>query len=235
MPPPEPGDGEPGTVRQLATAARKDLRSARPIQVFALIVVLAWLVFEWGPGNEIAVPTLLMGLLNRIDGNEALLIMPVAGFALGFLLQLCSGLIAAVGFSMLDHTAKAAWVTLRRWRSTSDDRDFLSLGWAGRWGVAFFVGTTAVVLIQLFTTGEARASRHLRAVVVSAGLVGLTIGAVATVVTVAVVIGRRYAAAEPYVDGIVGLLSNPLFWMALLALGLVGSQVTKRFGSAAVS
>lgn len=230
MPPPEPSDDEPGVVRRLATAAGADLRSARPTQVLALVIVVAWLVFEWGPGNEITIPTLLMGLLNRLEGNEALLIMPIAGFALGLGLQLFSGLVAAVGFSMLDHTAKAAWFTLRQWRPASETKDFMALGWVGRWGVAFFVGTTAVVLMQLFTTGEARASRHLRAVVTSAILVGLTISAIATVVTGAVVLGRRYAAAEPYVDGVVSLLSNPLFWIAVLAVGLLGSQLTKRFG-----
>ena len=233
MPASEPSDSEPGAVRRLATAAKADLRSARPAQVIALIVVVAWLIFEWGPGNEITVPTLLMGLLNRLNGNEALLIMPIAGFALGLALQLFSGLVAAIGFSMLDNTAKAAWHTLRQWRPTSETKDFMALGWVGRWGVAFFVGTTAVVLMQLFTTGEARAARHLRAVVTSAVLVGATIGAIATVVTVAVVLGRRYAAAEPYVDQVVNLLSNPLFWTALLTLGLLGSQLTKRFGTAA--
>lgn len=232
---PEENQDEPGVIVRLGRAAISDLRSARVVQVLALIVVVAWLIFEWGPGNEIAVPSLLMGLLNRLQGNEALLIMPVAGFALGLGLQLFSGLVAAVGFSMLENTAQAAWLTLRRWRPTSDTKDFLALGWAARWGVAFFIGTTAVVLIQLFTTGEAKASRHLRAVFISATLVGATIGAIATIVTLAVVLGRRYSSAEPYVDGVVDLLANPLFWIGVLAVGLLGSQLANRFRATAES
>ncbi len=220
---------EPGAFRLLSRAALSDLRSARIGQIVALLVVVAWLAFEWGPGNEIAVPTILMGLLNRIEGTEALLIMPVAGFLLGLGLQLFSGLVAAVGFSMLDNTAHAAWVMLRRWRPTAEAKDFLALGWAGRWSLAFFVGTTAVVLIQLFTTGEATARRHLRAVFISSMLVGATISAIATVVATAVVLGRRYPSVEPYVDDVVGLLANPLFWIGLLAVVLVGSQLVGRF------
>lgn len=217
-----------GTVRLLARAALADLRSARFGQLVALVAVVAWLIFEWGPGNEIAVPSLLMALLNRLDGPTAIVLMPVAGFSLGFGLQMVSGLIAAIGFSSLDHTARAAWLTLRRWRQTSETKDFLALGWAARWGVAFFVGTSAVVLIQLFTTGDARASRHLRAVWISAALVGATIASVAAAVTVAVVLGRRFPALEPHVDRTVALLANPLFWVALLAAGLLGSEVVSR-------
>lgn len=216
-------------------AALVDLRSARPGQIVALLVVVAWLAFEWGPGNEIAVPTILMGLLNRIEGVEALLIMPVAGFLLGLGLQLISGLVAAVGFSMLDNTAHAAWVMLRRWRPTAEAKDFLALGWVGRWSLAFFVGTTAVVLVQLFTTGEAAARRHLRAVIISSMLVGATISAIAAAVATAVVLGRRYPGIEPYVDDVVGLLANPLFWIGLLAVVLIGSQLMARFKAPAES
>lgn len=226
---PEDDEKQRSTVAQLANAAFLDLRSANAVQVLALVVLIGWLIFEWGPGNEIAIPTLLMGLLNRLDGNEALPIMPIAGFALGFGLQLASGAIAALGFSMLDNTAQAAWLTLRRWRSGTETKNFLTLGWTARWGLAFFVGTTAVVLIQLFTTGEARAWRHMRAVMLSATLVGATIGAISTVVTVAVVLGRRFSAIEPYVDRLVDLLSNPLFWMAVLALGVLGTHLSRRF------
>ncbi len=158
--------GEQGALRLFGRAAVADFRSATLWQIIALIAVFLWLAFEWGPGNEIAVPTLLMGLLNRIPGPEAIFIMPIAGFVLGFGLQLISGLIAAIGFSMLENTAQAAWTTLQRWRPDAESKTFLSLGWAARWGVAFFIGTTAVVLIQLFTTGEAKAARHIRAVLI---------------------------------------------------------------------
>lgn len=226
--------GEQGALRLFGRAAVADFRSATLWQIIALIAVFLWLAFEWGPGNEIAVPTLLMGLLNRIPGPEAIFIMPIAGFVLGFGLQLISGLIAAIGFSMLENTAQAAWTTLQRWRPDAESKTFLSLGWAARWGVAFFIGTTAVVLIQLFTTGEAKAARHIRAVLISAGLVGGTIGAIALVVAVAVVLGRRYSTFEPYVDSTVDLLANPLFWIGLLAFGLVISQVGAKLRPAPV-
>ncbi len=225
---------EPGTLRLFGRAAAADVRSARFWQIVALVTVFLWLAFEWGPGNEIAVPTLLMGLLNRIPGPEAILIMPIAGFCLGFGLQLISGLIASVGFSMLENTALAAWTTLQRWRPDSESKNFLSLGWAARWGVAFFIGTTAVVLIQLFTTGDARASRHTKAVMVSAALVGATIGAIALAISVAVVLGRRFEAIEPFVDSTVNLLANPLFWICVLAVGLGVSQVGAKLRGPAV-
>ena len=216
---------KPGALRLFGRAAAADARSASFLQWIALVVVVAWLIFEWGPGNEIAIPTILMAILEGIPGPEAILIMPVVGFLVGFGIQLLSGLIAAVGFSMLNHTADAAWVTLRRWHPDAESKNFLSLGWAGRWGIAFFVGTTAVVLMQLFTTGDAKASRHVRAVSISASLVGATIGAIAFVVAVAVVLARRYPPVEPYVDPVVELLSNPLFWLALLGSVLILSQL----------
>ena len=225
---------ETSSLRLFGRAARDDLRSASFVQLLALFAVCVWLAFEWGPGNEIAVPTVLMSILNRIPGWEAILIMPVAGFAVGFGLQMVSGTIAAVGFSMLHHTSKAAWTTLQRWRPDSDSKDFLALGWAGRWGVAFFIGTTAVVLIQLFTTGEAKATKHLRAVLISASLVGATIGAIALVVSTAVVLGRRYPSVEPYVDSTVDLLANPLFWSGLLLSVLAISQISGRLRPAEV-
>lgn len=223
----EPSELQPGLVRALGRAVRADIRSASAIQVLALAVLIAWLAFEWGPGNEIAVPSTMMALLERLDGLLALAIMPAAGFGLGFALQLVSGLIAAVGFSMLDNTARAAWLALRRWRRSGDPGDYLSMGWPARWGVSFLIGTTAVVLIQLFTTGEARVVRQVRPILISATLVAGTISGLALLVTIGVVIARRYPAAQPTVDRGVAVLANPLTWIVLLSVWLVVQQLVR--------
>jgi hypothetical protein len=92
----------------------------------------------------------------------------------------------------------------------------------------FTLGTTAVVLIESSLTGEVGVSRHRRAIVQAAVLCGVMVGAIGAVGAALGWLGRSVASLESTTDRVLTVLSNPLLWIALLAIMLTSNAVRGR-------
>jgi hypothetical protein len=201
----------------IRAAVGSDFRSARWRQRLALLAVCAWLAYEWGPGNE-TVNTLI--LARVIENNSGVVVIPVtAAVAMLFTLaqQLGSGFTALAGFSLFDRTAQASWQKLRGTRDSAPG-EWSGLSWVARASISFGLGTTAVALIQIMTTGEVGVRRHARAVAASALLCSVIIAFVGGGAASIAYLGRRVEPLAGSTRLILRVLENPLFWLGFLVL-----------------
>lgn len=200
-----------------------DFRTSRWGPRLALVGVASWLAYEWGPGNETVSSWVLANVLERYTGLDGVVLAVVIGFAITAVQQTASGLTALLGFSMLERTAAASWASLER--SQSGLRGgWAAMGWPTRTAVVFGLGTTAVALMEITTSGQVGVRRHARVVITSAVLSGAVIAVVAGVASVVVAVGRAIEPLRPGTERLLGVLSQPWPWLALAAL-LVVRQV----------
>jgi hypothetical protein len=124
---------------------------------------------------------------------------------------------------MFDRTARAGWNRLRG-RSATVPGEWSSLGWGARSAIVFPLGSTSVALIQIMTTGEVGVRRHRRVVVSSAFLCATLVGVLAAVAAGLALVGRNVPELEGATNWILRVLGNPLFWIGLIVVTLVGRK-----------
>lgn len=214
----------------LRAAVTADFRASEPLRRVALCGVVFWLAYEWGIGNEVVTPWLLARVINDRPGLEAIPAAIIVGFVFTALQQLLAGVTALAGFSMFDRTAHAAWRRLGA-RFDSIPGEWSSLGLFSRAVLVFGLGTTAVALAQITTTGEVGVRRHGRAVAESAVLCGAIVGLVAGGVGALAVAGRRIEMLAPFTEWMLRVLGNPLFWLGLLVLVAIVNVARHRLSS----
>lgn len=197
-----------------------DFRTSAWSSRLALIGVCAWLAYEWGPGNETVTSWALASLVERYDGAAAVLAAAVFAFGFTTLQQAASGLTALAGFSLLERTSAASWERLRRAESRLAG-GWSAMGWGTRSAIVFGLGTTAVALMQIMTTGSTGVRAHARAVLSSAVLCGLLVMVIGTTAALFVEVGRSIDALAGPTDRLVSVLASPWPWIALAALLVV--------------
>lgn len=216
---------EPSTVRAAVVA---DFRAAPARRRLALIGVAIWLLYEWGPGNESVTPWILANVIGRNSGLSVIPLAATVGFVFTTLQQLASGYTALAGFSMFDRTSAAAWERLR------GERDVAPGEWSGlpfgqRCALVFGLGTTAVALIQIMTTGETGVRRHAAAVRSSALLCGCIVAVIGGAAAGVAELGRRVDALRTATDWTLRIIGNPLFWIGLFAIPYLGRLAVRRW------
>lgn len=219
--------------RALRTAVTTDFRTSGPLRRLALCGVVFWLAYEWGIGNEVVTPWLLARVISERPGLEAIPAAIVVGFVFTAIQQLLAGLTALAGFSMFDRTARAAWQRLSA-QFGSVPGEWSGLGFVSRSVLVFGLGTTAVALLQITTTGEVGVRRHGRAVTESAVLCGALVGLVGGAVGALAVVGRRIETLAPFTEWVLRVLGNPLFWLGLVVLVAMVNVARHRASSALV-
>ena len=150
-----------------------------------------------------------------------------AGFAFTTVQQLASGFAALAGFSMFDRTSRAAWERLRG-KSAVAPSEWNRLGLGARCALVFGLGTTAVALIQIMSTGETGVRRHSSVVLRSALLCGVLVGTLAAAAATTAFAGRNVEAWSDATELVLRLLGNPLLWIGALVLGTVVNLVTRQ-------
>ncbi len=218
-------DEQPPSAIRPALAT--DLRQASWRRRALLLGVVAWLVYEWGPGNETVTPWLLARLLRDHEGWPAIVVTVSVGIAFTTVQQLLSGATALAGFALFERTAAAAWQRLTAHRG-SPPPAWRSLGWAARAALAFGLGTTAVALVEVVGSGQAKAADHRRAVVASALLCGGIVGAIAGATSLLVVLGRQVSGLRGPTDRLLDVLGSPWTWLGLLVVLAIVRRVRNR-------
>jgi hypothetical protein len=198
----------------------------------ALVGVVAWIAYEWGPGNETVTPWLLAKVIADTDSVWVIPLTALVGFGFTAVQQLASGFTALAGFSMFDNTSRAAWNRLRG-QSHIAPGEWSSLGWGARSAIVFPLGTTSVALIQIMTTGEVGVRRHRRVVASSALLCAVLVGALGAMAAALALVGRAVPVLEGATNWILRVLGNPLFWIGLIVVSLGGRKVLTLGGRSA--
>jgi hypothetical protein len=212
----------------IRSAIASDFRTSHAARRVALIGVVLWMAYEWGPGNETVTPWLLVRVIGHDEGWLTIPATAIVGFVFTGVQQLASGLTALAGFSMFERTAAAAWERLR-----GDDDvapiEWTKLGWGARSVMVFGLGTTAVALTQIMSTGRVGVRRHLRVIVQSAALCGSLVALIGAAVATLAVIGRESEQLSGFTDGVIDVLGNPLVWLGLVVVILASHAARRRW------
>ncbi len=201
----------PGRLR---AAVSSDFSAAVGLRLLLVVVMLCWLAYQWGFGNDATLPTLVANAVQAIDDSESLrrgLLAVAAGFAVGFLFtlvtQVVDVLIVILGFSQLPATT--AWISFNL-RKKGWVKPYADMTWTGRWMLAYGVGTSAVLLVDRFARNETSTDNQNRIIVVSTALASISVGLVSALV-VAVAISATERAGEI----VIRVASNPFTWLGL--------------------
>ncbi len=220
-----------GMVTLFWRAIKADFRSASGTQYVALAILVALLIFEWGPGNETVVVTSIARVVDSQPGVGGIPLVGLTGLALVGLIQAISGAVALVGFAMFERTAQAGWTGVQRLRKGEPPADWWQLKVSTRWALAFFVGASAVALVQMVATGKTGFRNHRMVIAQSALLAGVTTGLLSAFIAGTTYVARQFPATEAGANTVIRLASNPLVWIGLFAtIGLIGA-IRSRFGS----
>lgn len=195
-------------------AIRADWRRASWPRRATLAGVLAWLAYEWGPGNETVTPWLLVRVLGTTPDGASVGRTAAVGFAFTAAQQLASGLTALAGFSLFGHTAAAAADRLYG-AGAPDPLHWRALRWPARAAMVFALGTTAVALVEVVAHGPGSPARHRAVVARAAGLAGVLVAAIGTIGGALFVVGQRNEALRPATSAVLRVMRNPLPWLAL--------------------
>ncbi|MGE3587846.1 MAG: hypothetical protein AB7L17_09000 [Ilumatobacteraceae bacterium] len=201
----------------ISRAIRDDFRRSHWPRRLAQTAVVLWMVYEWGPGNESVTPWLVFWVIGESDGVSTIPTTALVGFTFTTVQQLASGATALAGFSTFEDTARSAWARLRG----DDDvapMEWSRLGWWARIPIVFALGTTAVALTQIMSTGQVGVRRHLPVITKSAVLCGSVVGLLGAIVASLAVVGRRWSRAEGTTDWLLDVLGSPLLWLSLVVL-----------------
>lgn len=210
-------DGSSLSLRQAVAA---DFRTSTWAPRLALIGVCVWLAYEWGPGNETVTPWLLVRVMGNHDGARAIVVTAAVGFVFTTVQQLASGFTALVGFSIFQESARASWAQLIS-RDRVPRAEWRRLGWLSRAALVFGLGTTAVALIEIMSTGEIGVRRHAGAVGSSAVLCGFLVGVLGAAAGTLTLVGRSVDELRGSTEWILRTLGNPLLWLGLVIVVLV--------------
>ncbi len=223
----QPGPEQPAIAESkpsVRNAASADFRNASWWQRLALIGVLWWVIYEWGPGNETFTPWLLARVIARTDSAWSIPLTALVGFSYTVAQQMASGFTALVGFSIFDRTSRAAWNRLRG-KSDTAPGEWSGLGWGARSAIVFPLGTTSVALIQIMATGKVGVRRHRRVVAASAVLCATLVAAIGAMAAGLAFVGRNVPALDGATNSILRVLGNPLLWLAVIVFSVVGRRI----------
>jgi hypothetical protein len=208
-------------------AIRADFADSRWPSRLALVAMLFWIAYEWGVGNEMLTPWILVQVISASNGWASIPATAVVGFVFTAVQQAISGLTALAGLSMFDRTANALWTTLRtRYQNVPGEWSQLNL--PHRSLLVFTLGTTAIALIQTMATGKTGVRRHLSIILRSAVLCGVLVGALGAAAAALAEIGHRVQFLSTPTDWTLRVLGNPLFWLGLLAIVLLNRVIRSR-------
>jgi hypothetical protein len=206
-------DDTPG----VRSAIGADLRAVGVARAAAMVGVVVWLVYEWGPGNETVTPWILANVLRTTEGWGSVAATVTVAFGFTAAQQVLSGVTALYGFSVFDRTAQAVWRSLQgrgaslRWSQLSP---------VGRVAVAFGLGTTAVALGEIVLSGKPGLRRHLPAVLGSAMVAAVAVAVIGGVVAGLTLAGRQSDRTRALVETFLDVASSPLLWLTLAGLVL---------------
>lgn len=220
-------------TESLWQTAKGDLTNANGLRVLGVVVVLVWMAFQWGWGNDILLPSIVARTFEAVDDSStwpSAMLSTVAAAGAGSLFwgltQTLDGIIVLSGLRLLPGIAARISRFLRRkgWVKSFDE---LSLG--ARFLIAYASGASILCLVDVFATGKQGLGIRRRML---AEAVALSVAGVAIIVVVVAgvsAIGRRAPATASTADTIVRFAGNPLTWLviygSLFGLSVLGSKI----------
>ena len=209
-----------------------DFSQATGLRLLGVILMLTWMAFQWGWGNDILLPTIIARAFEAVDDGEtwpsgiaAVLAGTGAGTLFWGITQLIDGIIVVGGLSLVPGITDRISRFLRRkgWVKPFSE---LSLG--TKFLIAYVSGASVLCLVDVFATGQ-RGLRSRRLMLAEAvGLAAAGVGLVVLVVTTGIAVGARVPATEDAADFVVRWARNPLTWLVIYGTIVLFSTIINR-------
>ena len=94
--------------------------------------------------------------------------------------------------------------------------------------MVFGLGTTAVALVEIMTTGQVGVRRHAAVIRSSSVLCGSMVAALGAAAATVAHIGRRVDALHGTTEWILRILGNPLVWLTVLVVPVAVRAIVRR-------
>lgn len=230
------GEGSNVTpTESLWQTVKRDFSGVAGVRILGVALVLAWMAFQWGFGNDILLPPIVARAFEVVDDGQTWLnglVAVAAGTAAGAafwgLTQTIDAVVVLSGLRLVPNiTARiSAFLRGKGWVKPFDELSF-----GTRFLIAYASGASVLCLVDVFATGRSglRSRRPMVVQAVALAMAGVAI-AVAVVCT-AIAVGARVPATEGAADFVVRYARNPLTWLVIYG-SLVGiSALSSRFGA----
>lgn len=198
---------------------RGDIRRATGRRLAGVLVIVVWMVFQWGWGNDIVLPTIVVRTFEAVDdgqtwlaGGSAIGAATLVGGLFWALTQSIDVWLVVSGCALIPGVTNRISDALRRQGLV---KPYAELSLATRLVLAYMSGASLLCLLDVFATGEV-GLRHRRAIVIEAiSLAIATVSIVVVIVTSALALGARVPATRGVTDVVVQFARNPLTWLAI--------------------
>jgi hypothetical protein len=214
-------------IKTLWSAMRADFIGAGVGQKLGLMGMVAFIAYEWGPGNEVATPLVGAQVLARTSGLTTVIATSLITGGFTFVEQMASGWTVAYTGSQFPRLNRTAYELTQDQEGNAryGAWDEISLG--KRFAYAFYLGSTAAVIREGAVTGKTRFRELRRPAFGSAVITSSTIAVLGAVLG-----ATKWACAgtpaQPYADVLVAIVSSPLTWLGLLVITLGYGKLTRR-------
>ena len=212
---PEPTSPEP----TLWETVKGDFASAGGVKLVGIVLLLAWMAFQWGPGNDIILAPLATTVYDTVDDGSSWGIGVTAVAAAGLvsggfwaLTQAVDAVVVLTGLRMLPGLTARTGRSLRRRGLVTP---YAEMRWSTRWILAYATGVSVLGLVDVFATGNQGLRGRRKMIMVSVALAAVTVGAVVSVIATATMVARRYPATADEADTFIRYARNPLVWIGI--------------------
>lgn len=214
---------------------RADLSGASGLRLLAAALLLVWLAFQWGIGNESLTAWSSSVVFDSIDDRETwlqgLAAAGLAGFV-GFLIwtitQTLDAVLVISGMALIPRSIDRVSRFLRQkgWVTP-----YSEMKWSTRWILAYATGASAVCLVDVLATGRSGLAGRRRMIVSSVLLSSVTIGAIVFLVGVAAVVAVRVPATADEAETFVRYARNPLTWIVIIGMVFLAGHLWSKLTS----
>lgn len=222
------------TTESLWQTVKRDFSTATGARILGVIVLLAWMAFQWGFGNDILLPPIVARAFEAVDdgktwlsGSAAVAAGVGAGGAFWGLTQAFDAVIVLSGLRLIPNiTARISnFLRDKGWV-----KSFAELSWGTRFLIAYASGASILCLVDVFATGRSGLRSRGRMVVQAVGLAVAGVAIAIAVVSIVIAVGARVPATEGAADFVLRYARNPVTWLVIYG-SIVGiSALAGRIG-----
>ena len=222
---------EPET-ESLWQTVKGDFADAAGLRLIGLVLLFSWMAFQWGWGNDILLPPIVVRAYEAVDdgvgwlsGFAAIASGVGAGSLFWALTQALDAVVVLSGLRLMPGITARISRFLRRQGWVKPYAD-ISLG--TRFLIAYLSGASALALVDVFATGQPGLKHRWRLIADAVALAVAGVAFAIFVVGLDLVVGSRVPATEGAADVVLRFARNPLTWLVIYGGGVLISALVRR-------
>ncbi len=212
-----------------------DFSQATGVRIIGVALLLTWLAFQWGWGNDILLPPIVARAYEAVDngatwasGIGAVAAAVGAGGLFWGATQAFDGIVVLAGLRLVPGITGRISRFLRRQGWVKPYHE-LSIG--TRFLIAYLSGASVLCLVDVFATGRQGLRSRWRMLAQAVALAVAGVATIIAVVTIAIAVGARIPATEGASEFVIRYARNPLTWLVIYGGAILLSHLVGRLAS----